>query len=120
MTPPPPRLILHGAGSTVLSEPLANPGVEIEVAWLSLLHEHCPPLVCCGCGQWWKGGGGQKGVYGADTYGCELELTWRSPLSLRDGSLPVVEEDWLVSSPLEFPEPEDGPDKGLESLAGSW
>ena len=66
-----------------------------------------------------KGGGGQKGVKG-QTYGCEAELTWRSPLSLWDGSLPVVEEDWLVSSPLEFPESKDGPDKGLESLAGSW
>ena len=67
-----------------------------------------------------EGGGGQKGVCGADTYSCVLELTWRSPLSLRDGSLPVVEEDWLVSSLLEFPEPTDGPDKGLESLAGGW
>ena len=61
-----------------------------------------------------EGGGGQKGVYGADTYGCGMELT------LRDGSLLVVEEDWLVSSLLEFPEPADGPDKGLESLAGGW
>ena len=49
-----------------------------------------------------------------------LDLTWHSPLSLRDGSLLVVEEDWLVSSLLEFPEPVDGPDKGLESLAGGW
>ena len=34
-----------------------------------------------------------------------LDLTWRSPLSLRDGSLLVAEEDWLVSSLREFPNP---------------
>ena len=49
-----------------------------------------------------------------------LELTWHSPLSLWDESLLVEEEDWLVSSRREFPEPADGPDKGRLSLAGWW
>ena len=49
-----------------------------------------------------------------------LELTWRSPLSLRDESLLEEEEDWLPSPAREFPEPTDGPDKGRLSLAGGW
>ena len=47
-----------------------------------------------------------------------LVLTWRSPLSLRDGSL--LEEDWVPPSDWEFPEPADGPDEGRVSLAGWW
>ena len=46
-----------------------------------------------------------------------LDLTWRSLLSLRDESL-LEEEDWLPSSDREFPEPADGLDMGLLSLAG--
>ena len=48
----------------------------------------------------------------------ELELTWRSPLSLRDESL--LEEEWLPSSAREFPEPADGPNEGRLSPAGGW
>ena len=48
----------------------------------------------------------------------ELELTWHSPLSLRDESLLGEEEDWLPSPARGFPEPVDGPDKGHLSLAG--
>ena len=47
-----------------------------------------------------------------------LELTWRSPLSLRDESLLEEEEDWLPSPVRELPEPADGPDKGRLSPAG--
>ena len=49
-----------------------------------------------------------------------LDLTWRSPLSLQDGSLLEEEEDWLPSSGRELPEPADGPDEGRLSLAGGW
>ena len=49
-----------------------------------------------------------------------LDLTWRSPLSLRDESLLVEEVDWLVSSCWEFPEPADGPDEGRLSPAAGW
>ena len=47
-----------------------------------------------------------------------LDLTWRSPLSVQDGSLLEEEEDWLPSPDQEFPKPADGPDKGRVSLAG--
>ena len=46
------------------------------------------------------------------------ELTWCSPLSLRDGSLVEEEEDWLPSPNRELPEPADGPDKGCLSPDG--
>ena len=49
-----------------------------------------------------------------------LDLTWRSPLSLRDGSLLEEEEDWLPSPARELPEPADGPDEGRLSPAGGW
>ena len=49
-----------------------------------------------------------------------LDLTWRSPLSLWDGSLLEEEEDWLPSPDRELPEPADGPDKGRLSPAGGW
>ena len=48
----------------------------------------------------------------------ELELTWRSPLSLQDESLLGEEEGWLPTPAWEFPEPADGPDKDLLSPAG--
>ena len=55
---------------------------------------------------------------GTKTY--VLDLTWRSPLSLRDGSLLEEEEDWLPSPDRELPEPADGTDEGRLSLAGRW
>ena len=55
-------------------------------------------------------------VSGTRTY--VLDLTWRSPLSLRDESLLEEEEDWLPSPVWELPEPADGPDKGRLSPAG--
>ena len=57
-------------------------------------------------------------VSGTRTY--ILDLTWRSPLSLRDESLLEEEEDWLPSPAREFPEPADGPDEGRLSPAGGW
>ena len=54
-------------------------------------------------------------VSSAETH--ELELTWCSPLSLRDGSLLEEEEDWLPSPDQELPEPADGPDEGHLSPA---
>ena len=59
-----------------------------------------------------------EGELELSVWGYYGTLTWRSPLSLRAGSLLVEEEDWLVSSRREFPEPADGPDKGRLSLAG--
>ena len=105
MTPPPPRLILHGAGLTALCEPLANPGVKIEVAWLSLLREHCLPLVCCGCRQWWKGGGrSERGLWGR-----HLWLQTRAHLVLPfilAGRVPPGRGGGLACLlPLEFPNP---------------
>ena len=54
-----------------------------------------------------------EGELELSVWGYYGTLTWRSPLSLRAGSLLVEEEDWLVSS-----EPTDGPEKGRLSLAG--
>ena len=56
-------------------------------------------------------------VSGTRTY--VLDLTWHSPLSLRDESLlEEEEEDWLPSPVRELPEPADCPDKDRLSPAG--